>query len=78
MVGWVFLSFAAFYGNAFGNAAYSFVMSGLAPAQYTIQIYAHNTVTNGWTVFERPEPAAGGAAWRIGALDMGGRRRAPV
>ena len=28
-------------------------MSGLAPAQYTIQIYAHNTVTNSWTVFER-------------------------
>ena len=26
---------------------------GLAPAQYTIQIYAHNTITNSWTIFER-------------------------
>ena len=65
---------AAFYGSQCGNARYSFVMSGLAPAQYTIQIYAHNTVTNGWTVFERPVPAAGAGAWRTGALDMGGRR----
>ena len=49
-------------------------MSGPAPAQYTIQVYAHSTVTNGCAVVERPEPALGGAAWRIGALDMGGRR----